>query len=301
MKSLLAVVLALAVVLGGAPAHAVSLQLSPPLYREMLAQGEKKKGFVDIANPTTTTLILAIKTQAFRQTDNQGNLAFYDDPQVSAGIIPDLTEAELGPREKLRLYFLVDGSKLPQGDVFAGLLVRAEQKTKVRGIAQAAQLGTILALTNGTPRARTAEVTHLDIPFLQMGDGLQGSYRIKNTADPASSTGFFPQVDVVIDPLQQRSKSEGSLVFAGRERPNELRVPADRLGLYRVSVGYGDASKSAWVFMVTGYWRSIVLALGVIGVAAGILLISYRRNGRHIHYRAPGATKRSRRASKKPR
>lgn len=57
----------------GAPsASATSLKISPLRYDTTLSAGEKKKGFVDVTNPSGSDVHVMLTVQAFRQTDNTG-------------------------------------------------------------------------------------------------------------------------------------------------------------------------------------------------------------------------------------
>src|SRR5689334_4309658 len=94
-------------------ANAATLRIAPLQYRTTLKKGETKKGFVDVNNPSNTTVRIVTQVQAFTQIDNNGGLQFYDNEQVAQGIKPDLSTFDLGAKETLRLYFSVDGTKLP--------------------------------------------------------------------------------------------------------------------------------------------------------------------------------------------
>lgn len=261
------------------PASALSLKMQPLIYKDTLQKGEKKKGFVDISNPGPSKLTLISSVQAFRQIDDQGSLQFYDSPQVKAGITPDLDEFELGPHEAIRMYFLIDGTKLPSGDVFGALFV-STKPTDAPGVGESVRLGTIFALTNGTPTEHKAQITSLDVSFWQFGDNVQGSYRIKNVAKAGEATGFFPTVSIAIRPFDQRTQQEGKLIFAGRERENTFQVASSRIGFYKVSVAYGDSRQSRLVFMMTGYWRLVVLLVVVLILLSVVIVWKGRRRTR---------------------
>lgn len=267
------------------PVHALSLKMQPLIYQDNLAKGEKKKGFVDISNPTSTTVRLKTSIQAFRQTDDQGSLQFYDDKQVAAGIKPDLDEFELKSHEAIRMYFLIDGAKLPSGDVFGALFVSTEPENGV-GATSSVRLGTLFTLTNGTPSAHNAAITDLQVPFWQFGDTVQGSYRIKNVAKAGESTGFFPTVTVAIKPFDQQVQQQGKLIFAGRERENTFQLTSSRIGFYKVSVAYGNSRQSRLVFMITGYWRLLVLSAVALVLLAAMTAWKWHSRTRKLSGRA---------------
>ena len=256
--------------------HALGLKVAPLDYTVSLQKGEKQKGFIDLSNPTGTTLRVKSSVQAFRQTDDRGSLTFYDNEQVSAGIVPDLDEFELGPREAVRMYFLVDGTKLPKGDVFAAIFFTTVPTKQAAGVTELVRLGTLLSITNGTPGQRQAEVADLDVPFIQFGDKLTGSYRVRNTADPEQSTGFYPSVVISVEPFYQEMVQRGRLVFAGRTRENSFELPSSRLGFYKVSAQFGDSKKEQWVLAVNG----TSLAVFVVFVAMLIAFFLTRKKTR---------------------
>lgn len=274
------VLLVLAVVFAVFPSSllsATSLKMQPLLYNETIAKGEKKKGFIDISNPTGQTIILQTSVQAFTQTDDNGSLQFYDNEQVRAGIIPDLSEFTIGPREALRMYFLIDGTKLPQGDVFAAIFVSTKANQESKGISQSVRLGTILTLVNGTPAARQASVESLSTSFINFGTSIDGSYRIKNTADSSATTGFYPEVTVQIEPFTQATKSQSPLVMTGKSREGTFSLHGDRFGIYKLTASYGNSRQSHWIFVVTGFWQWLAPLIAVLLVLVVLLFRAARR------------------------
>ncbi|MBC7746646.1 hypothetical protein H7Y40_01550 [Pedobacter sp.] len=264
---------------------AVSLKMQPLLYSESIAKGDTKKGFIDISNPTGQTIKLQSSVQAFRQTDDNGSLQFYDNEQVSAGIIPDLKDFELGPREAIRMYFLIDGTKLPPGDVFAAIFVATKGQQESRGVAESVRLGTILTIVNGTAGARQAAIESLSTSWFQFGTAIAGNYRVKNTADPTQTTGFYPDVTVAVTPFTSSVVSKAPLVTAGKSREGSFSLQGDRFGIYKLTASYGDSQQSRWVFVVTGFWQWLAPLLVVIIIFALFLLRPKRHKSRY--FRAP--------------
>jgi hypothetical protein len=260
------------------PVSALALKMQPLIYKDTLKKGERKKGFVDISNPTGETLRLKTSVQGFRQIDDNGSLQFFDSPELTAGIKPDLDEFELGPRQSVRMYFQIDGIKIPSGDVFAALFV-STIPTEKSGSVSSLRLGTLFVLTNGTPGSRDAEITKLDVGFWQLGETVDGSFTVKNKAREGSATGFFPSVNVSIKPLDSTQKIDSKLVFAGRSRQSDFQISENRIGLYKVIAQYGDSKQGKLVFMVTGYWRGVVIAgvLLLLVAVAGWLTLRRRR------------------------
>lgn len=265
--------------------HALSLKMQPLIYNETIQKGEKKKGFIDISNPTGQKVTLKSSVQAFRQKDNNGGLEFYDDAQIQAGITPDLAEFVLGPRESVRMFFLIDGTKLPEGDIFAALFVATAAGQESSGVAQSVKLGTILTLVNGTPGSRQAEITKLNVQFFQFGNVVSGSYAVKNTADPAKSTGFYPEVLLKLSPFGSDISQRSPLVMSGIERQVNFSFEDSRFGFYNLSAAYGKSQKSQTVFVMTGIWMIVVPIIVALLLIGGVFFARRLRKSRR-YYRA---------------
>ena len=272
------------VFLAAPAASAASLKVAPLEYRTTLKEGEKKKGFIDVSNPTKETVRVKASAQAFRQIDDSGSLQFFDNEQVSAGVQLDLDEFELGPREAVRMYFLLDSTRLPSGDVYGAIFFTTAPETPDKtGAGQSVRLGTLLSIVNGTPGQRDAEVTGLSVPWLQLTDKVTGTYRIKNVADPTKATGFYPNVQVRVEPWGESKKQTGKLTFAGITRTNEFTLKTLPLGIYKVSVGYADSVKSAWV-VVASPLALVVFIVLLAGVGFSGRYYLNRRRQRHLRF-----------------
>lgn len=264
-------------------ASAASLKVAPLEYRTSLKQGEKKKGFIDVSNPTKETVRVTASTQAFRQTNDNGSLQFFDSEQLSAGVKLDLDEFELGPREAVRMYFILDSSRLPSGDVYGGIFFTTAPSTPKTGVGQSVKLGTLLSIVNGTPGQRDAEVTGLAIPWLQLSDRVSGTYSIKNVADPKKATGFYPTVQIQASPFGEAKKQVGKLTFAGITRTNEFTLKTLPIGIYQVSVGYTGSVKSTWV-VVASPPALILLAVMLVAVGVGVRAYKAFRKNRQLEF-----------------
>jgi hypothetical protein len=245
-------------------ASAASLKVTPLQYRTTLTSGEKKKGFVDISNPGAESLTVNFEVQAFRQIDDQGGIEFYDDADVSKGILLDLDSVELGPHEVLRLMFLIDGNKLPHGEAFAAILANTVPDT-AKGIAQAVRVGTILEITNGKAGDHKGSVTTFSAPFIQVGEEISATFTIRNDDGAGQTGGFRPTVAVDVRPYSS-SSVEGPLVFVGRSRTVSYRAPGNYFGFVWLQASASDSSKGQFAFVATGYWRWLgplmIVALG---------------------------------------
>lgn len=273
-RGLVGLTLTLAVLVGlPFMAFAQSLKIAPLIYSDVvLAKGEVKKGFVDVSNPDSTKSIVTLQVKAFRQIDDEGGLEFYASEQVAAGVKLDFDRVTLEPRGAMRIYFVLDGAKLPQGDVFAAILA----STVPSGTAAAAQsvsVGTLLVIQNGTPASHQADITEFRASWLQIGDGLSASMKLRNPAEPKSATGFFPSVRVATQPYGATAV-KGPLLFAGRTRSIEYRQNGDYFGPIYLKASSGSNEKGQLVFAATGYWRWLAPVL--VCVAVGIFVIARR-------------------------
>jgi hypothetical protein len=263
--------------LGGTSAKAeAALQLQPLQYVETLKKDERKQGFVDIYNPQSRTIDVSLQVQGFRQTDTKGNLAFYDDPQLSRGIELSVSSAQIPAHKTLRLVFIADGTKLPTGDVFAAIFAEAKPDGQV-GIGTTVRLGSLLILTNQTPGVRQATVERLDLGWLQIGTGIQGATEIKNTAPLGTASGFFPAVTVSVWPSGGSWQLTGPLIQSGNSRTLLINETTNQFGLYRVRVATDASYREQWVVLVTGYWRWLSVAIMLIGGVAVVLLVRWHR------------------------
>lgn len=259
---------------------AESLRVTPLQYTTELKKGEKKKGHVDIANASNETVTVKLYVNGFKQVDNKGNLTFFDDEQLQKGILLDYETAVIGAQQTLRLYFIADGAKLPTGDVFGVIFAETQPVTSRPGTVTTVRVGSLIMLTNGTPGPRSAEITDLSVPFFQVGDTLDGSMTIKNSAPKGSATGFFPQITVEAQPWGGAVRSRGPLIFAGNQRTADFRLSSSQFGFYVVKVKANNAEVSKLVFLMTGWWRVIAPLLAVVLIGGGIAAWKYWLRGK---------------------
>lgn len=274
-------ILALAGVVACVPvwrASASSLKIAPLEYRTALTAGEKKKGYVDISNPSAETAMVTFEVQAFRQIDDRGDIEFYDDKDVARGILLDLDSIELGPHEALRLMILIDSDKLPHGEIFAAILASTVPDT-VKGVAQAVRVGTILEITNGSAGTHRASVTSFSAPFLQIGEAVTATFTVRNDDTTGQAGGFRPAVAVNVAPYSSTSV-EGPLVFVGRSRTVSYRAPGNYFGFVWLQARVGESSKGQVAFVATGYWRWLGPLMAV--ALGGLIVMSiYTKRKKH--------------------
>lgn len=232
---------------------AESLRIAPLEYRTTVKAGEKQKGYVDISNPEANTIEVTFEAQAFRQVDDKGNIEFYTDKAISSGILLDLDSVEMGPHEVLRLMFVIDGTKLPQGEVFAAILARTVPSDTL-GAAQSVRVGTILEITNGSLGNHTASISDFSAPFFQFSDRVTAQFVVKNEDSTGGMGGFRPQLTFDVAPYSTK-QVEGPLVFTGHSRGVAYSQPGNYFGFVWLQARADESSKGALSFVVTGYWR----------------------------------------------
>lgn len=272
-----AVILAIAFSIGTAqPSHALGLKIAPLEYRTTLKNGESKKGFVDVSNPSGTTVTVEASVQAFKQIDNDGGLQFYNDKQINLGIKTDLSSFELGPHQALRMYFLINGKLLPPGDDYAAIFFTTQPKKPQNGVGQLVRVGTLLSIINGSPGQRQATVTGVSMPLVQFTDTVEGSYSTKNIGK--AGTGFYPIVKIASSPGGKTRNIDSPLVFGGHERQNDFRLQTG-FGLHYIEASYGNSKRGAWVLAIAP-WMIVLAALILLIVGIELLLFRHRRKTR---------------------
>lgn len=258
------------------PASANSVSISPLQYKAKLAAGESKKGFVDVINSSSEDATMQLHVKAFRQIDNDGSLEFYTDSQIERGVKLDLKEVTLGPREGVRVYFILDGNVLPSGDVFAAIFATTAPEAKTVSI-PAAQAGTLLMLENSTPVKHTAVIDTLTAPWLQISDAITMEMSITNT-DPegGKAIGFTPKITFLFKPHGQQTV-DGPLLFAGRTRLVDFRQAGDYFGPVLIEAEINGQSQTKLIFAVTGYWRWLApFIFSAIILAAILVWLTYK-------------------------
>lgn len=265
---LLGVCIAAALVLiGGQAVGAESLRIQPLQYQTELKKGERKKGHIDITNPSSEPVKAKFYVEAFRQVDDKGNLTFFKSEQLEKGLLLDYDSITIEARQTLRLFFIADGTKLPTGDVF-GVIFAETQPLTPTGANTTVRVGSLVMITNQTPGSRNTEISKLSVPFFQIGSVLRGTLAVKNPAPKNSATGFFPMIQVSVAPWGESMKRQGPLIFAGNTRIVDFDLPSNAFGLYEVSVQANNARKTVSVFLITGWWQIVTPALLVATAGA---------------------------------
>lgn len=268
--------------LGATKPDLFGLKIAPLEVRAELKKGQKKKGYVEVSNPSNKTVQVVSSVRGFKQIDDSGALRFYQDEQIEAGIQVDLNEFELPPWSAARVYYLLDGTKLPTGDVFAAIFFStSQQQDSVLSIQPSVRVGTLLSIVNGTSPSHQATITKLEVSLFQFGD-IKGTYTIKNTGKE-DSTGFYPQVKLGLQPFSQTEEVTSRLVFPGIERANNFSVTPNYPGIYQLKVTHQDSEKSTLVFVVTTE-LIIGLVVFVVLVLVTVRLMIVRRSRRPRKY-----------------
>ena len=284
MKYLLALVITIGVVMlsDGFSVGALSAKIAPLKYEAVLSAGESRKGHVDIVNTGGEAAVFSLDVRAFRQVSDDGSLSFYDDARIDEGVRLDVTEIELQPGEGARIIFGIDGTKLPEGDVFAAILVQSSNPDR-SGVNASVSVGTLVFIQNGTPSTHDARVESLSASLFQYAPTISVTMDIANPASESENTGFFPEVDITFKPYGS-DKITAPLVFAGRTRSIEYRKDGSFFGPVLVEVATNGDRKSVWVFAVTGFWRWLAPIL-MVGFCVMVYLLIYIR--RKLKLRTP--------------
>lgn len=264
MKYLLVLVITIGVVMlsGGVSVGALSAKIAPLKYEAELNAGESRKGHVDIVNTGGEAAVFSLDVRAFRQVSDDGSLSFYDDARIDDGVKLDITEIELQPGEGARVIFGIDGTKLPEGDVFAAILVQSSNPDR-SGVNASVSVGTLVFIQNGTPSIHDAKIESLSASLFQYAPTLSITMDIANPASESENTGFFPEVNITFKPYGS-DKITAPLVFAGRTRSIEYRKDGSFFGPVLVEVATNGDRKSVWVFAVTGFWRWLAPILAIV-------------------------------------
>lgn len=283
MRNILGLVLCLLLIMQfvlPASTSALGLKLSPLLYNETLEKGEKKKGFIDVSNPNDTPVTVVGEVQGFRQTNNNGDLEFFEKPEYQRGIQLDYTEFTLGPREALRLYFLLDANLLPAGGVYGAILLRTVPQganPDNTSIQPSTRVGTLLVVNNGGGGTKSADIEQIKAPFVQIGKAIQATVVVKNVGGD-EGLAFFPELSARAQPFRSTTTQQASLVFPGITRENHLEVPGNYFGIVRLKVGTEGSVKHKWLFVATGYGRlvGLLILIAACTTAGGFAYIRRR-------------------------
>lgn len=261
------------------------IKIAPLKYQESIPLGKVKAGFVDVSNPTNEKLILVPEIQAFRQVGTEGELQFYDDEALKAGVTIDVGEFELGPREAARIKFSIDPNKLPRGGVYAGLFFKTtpvKSLSSQNQVAAAARVGSLLILDIGSGGSRDGKIQTTSVPFLNFGDGIRGSITYVNTAQGTQPIAFNPNFDITYGFWGKAKKAEGPLVFPRSSRKVNFSQKGNFIGLVPVqikdNIGHSP-SKTVYVLALTGVWRIAVGLILIVLLALGITIWEGRRKG----------------------
>ena len=258
----------------------VGIQMRPLLYEEKLEPNQIKKGYLDISNPSSRSVILLTSVQLFTQIDDQGSLRFYDADYIREAIVPEFDEFELGPKEALRLFFTGDSSKLPDGDVLAAIFVKNKTTPQPLAMTPAVRVGTLLIFENGKPGPRDVAITELSVPHFTIGDKIEGRVVIKNTAPENIQSGFFADVHIQVAPWGSEVDVKSPLITSGKTREFEFSVDSNQLGLYWVKVTANGVVAEKPVLLVTGIWRWVLMIVGItlaVSVIVGVIVLPRKR------------------------
>jgi hypothetical protein len=255
-------------------ADAPSLQVNPLKYQSTMLGSDVRDGYVDVSNPTDTTVNVEASVQGFRQDDLAGDLSFFSNLAIQQAITLGLTDFQLGPQEAIRDTFSVDPTKLPQGGTYAAIFFRTippQQSANTSYVAESANVGTLLLLQNGPLGEQIGKVTQFNVPFFQFGNGITGTAQYKNTNNSTAPVAFAPKLIEKVFPWGHAQKLTGPYVLPGSTRQFETMRPGSYFGLVPVSMidGVSGIATTRWVIACTGaYAFTIVFLVALLIVIA---------------------------------
>jgi hypothetical protein len=283
MKRLIAI---LGLMVSFAPSVAfadASLQLNPLKYEDTLPDATVRQGFVEVSNPSDTSVTVTTSVRGFKQADLDGNLAFFDDPQLTAGIIPDLATFSLGPREAIRVTFSVNPAKLPRGGVYAALFFRTQPEASASNVSyllESANIGTLLLLQNGPSGKASGEISKLSFPLWQLGGGIKGAITYHNKDRNTGGSAVTPRLSVKIPLIGKEHNPSSALVLPQSSRIIPVTLAGSYFGILPLQVSAeGAATKTIWIIACTGWYSYVLLVLIVALFGWGIrrLILKIRK------------------------
>jgi hypothetical protein len=259
------------------PVSASGLKISPLVYRDSLQKNEKQKGHIDISNTGGAEVTVSAHVEGFRQKGQEGALEFFEEPKYTAGITFDYDSFVLGPRETIRLYFLLDANKLPSGGVYAALFFTASQgegggsEVSLRPVVR---VGSLIIVDNGGGGKTKTSITDARAPFFQFGSSIHAEATVKNESGDGVIAGF-PRIASTIHPLGGSREFDGPMVMPGAERKAQIKRSGTFIGLTRLTISDGGSSKRVWVIALTGKSKFFV-PLALVLVVAGAVIFRKR-------------------------
>lgn len=256
------------VVVGGlyaTPAAATTgLKIQPVEYNAELDAGQRQRGVVDISNPLDEVVDVELTVQAARPSGQDGELEFYDDEAVSAGVKLDHEQLTLQPKAAFRLVFELNASRLPPGDSVAAIF--AQTVGQDGDIGSSARVGTLLFISNGADSGRDIDVVGIDVSWVQTSGEIYGQYQLANR-NKQQNTGYRPTVTTQLWPLHQPQVTTGPLVFAGQQRIADIRLPTKAFGVYKLTISVDGSQQSRWVLLMPAWSALLLLGLLVLALA----------------------------------
>ena len=261
----------------------LAIKTAPLKYQTQLEVGSVKFGYVDVSNPTKNRLRLVTEVQGFRQTGNQGQLEFFDDERIKAGIIPELNDFELGPREAVRLKFTVDANKLGEGGAYGALFARtipAPSQPAGNEVRISARSGTLMILEIGKGGVKQGSINNVNLPSIIFGNELKGSFEYANVGVNPKSVAYSPKLSIKTGFFGKPKKYEGPLVMPKSARQIEFAQKGNHIGPIPITISDADnhaKSKTVWVFAVTGFWKWLVPLVLILELLAIIIIVKRRK------------------------
>jgi hypothetical protein len=255
------------------------LKIAPTSVEATVNKNQNMKGYIDISNPDNVSKTIITSVSAFKQINNNGDLQFYNDADLSKSILLDLSNFELGPHEAVRMYYMIKPQNLPPGGTYATIFFTAKpiiQTNNPKNINISTKVGTLLILTNGDGQ-KDAKLSAQHIPFWQFGRNIRGSVEVRNTGGDKSAIAFHPEIEEKIEPWGHTSKLDTPLVFPGISRTVAVDKQGSYLGFLPYTIIVQGKKHIIWIFATTGYWRLLVPCIIIVFILAISVIIFIRR------------------------
>lgn len=259
MKRLAGLIILLLMPLGASAAGTdqFGLQIAPLKYETSFEGPTPKIGYIDVANPSADSVRVVASIQGFRQSNNSGDLEFFDDPVLAGAITLASSDFVVTPRGAVRVPFSVDPTKLPDGGNYGAIFFQTQNGAKLpKGnvLVPSARVGTLLLLNNHGGK-KAGRINKLTVPFWQFGNTISGHLSYQNTGKNGF-LAFNPTLEISLLPGMRHQYITGPLIFPSRERSVEFGRSGSYLGLLPVTVTAKEGGRQTrWVFAITGFWR----------------------------------------------
>jgi hypothetical protein len=267
-----------------AAASLPSLRISPLQYSAHLELDHPKVGFIEASNPTGTLQHVTIEVEGFRQINDRGELQYYRDERLAAGIQPGLSSFDLGPREAIRVKFTIDPNRLGPGGAYGVIFLRTTSGSPASTQTNTSErVGTLLILDVAGAGHISGHISGVNLPRISYGHPtLPLGFSYTNTGQGSGALAFAPALTIATGWHAQPQSATGPFVFPGRTRQFRANLTlGNRLWLIPVTVQDTTPgsleSAVQWTFVVSGVWTWLLPVMLILFLAMLLGLVFRRR------------------------